>query len=649
MIAAVCLTVGLAGAGVAPAQAAPAAPAAVGDEVIAWVEVEDGAITGGPCFNCGDHGNFSGTGSYTFRETGMRSTMSVTAPAAGEYPIYIRYAAGPLSPEENVTRRMGLITNGGNRQQVDYPLTGDWETWRFVKATVMLNAGANTIALDCDRGAEICRLNFDAIQVGGDAPDPCAATPPDEGYRSMFDGTFESFDDWRKAGGTGGGFGRQTDCTILSVRGRGATWFTEQQAQPYTLKLDWRRAAANDESSVYVGSSSRGGADPVGGFKIPIGTDTAAIVPTRGTKQTADQAAVEAALRPVGEWNTYAIELTSSQVKVYLNGTLVNTYDSPDAIPASGFIGLENRGDGHDVSFKDIQIKPDVLPVGNDDAYRTDQDETLTVQAPGVLGNDTDAGGDPLTATNASEPANGEVTLDTDGSFTYTPDAGFFGKDSFTYTANDGEGDSAPATVTITVTEAEAPAATEIAWWAPSFTYGERGVVSVRVAPSTATGEVELSKGSRTLAVRTLTEAGKARILLPAKSLRPGRHRLTARYTGDASHAASSTTVRVLVSKVVPSMRVRAPEQVQRGKRATIRVVMSADNRVPVTGFVKVATNAGRAIFRKLQNGKVAVQLPKADGRAARTGRLRVKVIYLGSALAERVVDRATIRVTRRR
>ena len=46
----------------------------------------------------------------------------------------------------------------------------------------------------------------------------------------------------------------------------------------------------------------------------------------------------------------------------------------------------------------------------------------LTVAAPGVLGNDTDADGDPLTAQLVTGPANGTLALNADGSFTYTPD-----------------------------------------------------------------------------------------------------------------------------------------------------------------------------------------------------------------------------------
>ena len=54
-------------------------------------------------------------------------------------------------------------------------------------------------------------------------------------------------------------------------------------------------------------------------------------------------------------------------------------------------------------------------------------------------------------ATPALSPSHGSLTLNTDGTFTYTPNTGFMGTDSFTYIANDGVLDSAPATVTIEV------------------------------------------------------------------------------------------------------------------------------------------------------------------------------------------------------
>ena len=72
--------------------------------------------------------------------------------------------------------------------------------------------------------------------------------------------------------------------------------------------------------------------------------------------------------------------------------------------------------------------------------------------APGVLGNDTDVDGDRADGGRwSSGPAHGTLTLNADGSFTYTPSANYNGADSFTYKANDGTADSNVATVTITV------------------------------------------------------------------------------------------------------------------------------------------------------------------------------------------------------
>jgi VCBS repeat-containing protein len=90
-------------------------------------------------------------------------------------------------------------------------------------------------------------------------------------------------------------------------------------------------------------------------------------------------------------------------------------------------------------------------PTADADAYAVDEDQSLTIAAPGVLGNDGDVDGDPLGAVLVSGPAHGTVNLHADGSFTYTPNANYHGSDSFTYKANDGQSDSNVATVAITV------------------------------------------------------------------------------------------------------------------------------------------------------------------------------------------------------
>ncbi|RYD30742.1 MAG: hypothetical protein EOP85_23495, partial [Verrucomicrobiaceae bacterium] len=87
------------------------------------------------------------------------------------------------------------------------------------------------------------------------------------------------------------------------------------------------------------------------------------------------------------------------------------------------------------------------------DSYTTTQGIQLVVPAAsGVLANDSDPESNPLTAAINANPANGTVVLNPNGSFTYTPTAGYHGADSFTYHANDGNSDSNIVTVSITVT-----------------------------------------------------------------------------------------------------------------------------------------------------------------------------------------------------
>src|SRR5205814_1196676 len=91
-------------------------------------------------------------------------------------------------------------------------------------------------------------------------------------------------------------------------------------------------------------------------------------------------------------------------------------------------------------------------PVAAGNSYSLNEDSGLTVAAPGVLVNDSDVEGDLLTAVLVTGPTSGSLTLNSNGSFTYTPGANFNGTDSFTYTANDVVRDSNVATVTLTVT-----------------------------------------------------------------------------------------------------------------------------------------------------------------------------------------------------
>ena len=90
-------------------------------------------------------------------------------------------------------------------------------------------------------------------------------------------------------------------------------------------------------------------------------------------------------------------------------------------------------------------------PVAAGDAYGTAEDTVATVTGPGVFGNDTDPDGDPLIAVLVTGPSHGSLTLNANGSFSYTPAPDITGSDVFTYRASDGSLTSNVATVTLSV------------------------------------------------------------------------------------------------------------------------------------------------------------------------------------------------------
>jgi VCBS repeat-containing protein len=104
-------------------------------------------------------------------------------------------------------------------------------------------------------------------------------------------------------------------------------------------------------------------------------------------------------------------------------------------------------------------------PVATDDAYTLDEDTPLSISAAGVLGNDTDIDSPTLTAALVDAPQHGTLSLAADGSFLYTPNADYFGRDSFTYRANNGQLDSNLALVTLTIQPVnDVPVATDDAY-----------------------------------------------------------------------------------------------------------------------------------------------------------------------------------------
>ena len=142
------------------------------------------------------------------------------------------------------------------------------------------------------------------------------------------------------------------------------------------------------------------------------------------------------------------------------DGTPAGTVMVADIMPGSGGAAPEcltnvdgalffTASDG--TTGRELWVLDDnTRPVAADDTYSVEWGRPLSVaQADGVLANDTDADGHALTAVMTRGPDHGTLTLHADGSFTYAPDAGFYGTDRFTYKANDDREDSNDAAVEI--------------------------------------------------------------------------------------------------------------------------------------------------------------------------------------------------------
>ncbi len=104
--------------------------------------------------------------------------------------------------------------------------------------------------------------------------------------------------------------------------------------------------------------------------------------------------------------------------------------------------------DGNQVSTTFVLGVLNPAPVAADDTAETPMNLPVVI---GAMGNDSDPDGDALQVTYASDPANGSVTINPDGTLTYSPDANFAGTDTFSYTVSDGEGGTSVATVTVYV------------------------------------------------------------------------------------------------------------------------------------------------------------------------------------------------------
>ena len=193
----------------------------------------------------------------------------------------------------------------------------------------------------------------------------------------------------------------------------------------------------------------------------------------------------EGQIADVRIWNT-----VRSQAEINSSNDLTGT--------ETGLVGYWRLNDepGTTVADSSSQTNTGILGGGSLDQtpswsdYTIDEDTTLTITTPGLLQNDVDPDGDPLTVntTPISNVSNGTITLHTDGSFEYTPNENFSGTDSFTYQISDGT-ETDTATVTITINSVND---------APTFTLGNNQLVAMNSGTHAIPNFVTANSGGST-------------------------------------------------------------------------------------------------------------------------------------------------------
>ena len=123
-------------------------------------------------------------------------------------------------------------------------------------------------------------------------------------------------------------------------------------------------------------------------------------------------------------------------------------YFSIDLLGDELFLIMEWDEDGDST---EVRWFPNNPPIGVDDSYSLDEDTVFSEFTTGVLANDSDPDGDDLAMVLVNGVTYGDLVYNTDGTFTYTPQENFFGTDSFSYKAVDGELESNEVLVMITV------------------------------------------------------------------------------------------------------------------------------------------------------------------------------------------------------
>ncbi len=340
------------------------------------------------------------------------------------------------------------------------------------------------------------------------------------------------------------------------------------------------------------------------------GTDTFTYKATAGTQTSNATVTIKVNGVPVANDDSYT---TNEDVKLEVlaaNSVLKNDTDGDnDAItaiivtqPAHGTVTFNangtftytpaanySGGDSFTYKAKDgnaesaaatvtITINPvNDAPTAVTDSYSVNVGGTLiTTTANGVLKNDTDSDSTSLTATALTQPTHGTLVLNTDGTFTYTPQAGYRGTDSFTYRVSDG---TANATGTVNIKVNAVPVAAN-----DSYTANEDTALSITAANGVLKNDTDADSDPLTATV--VTQPSHGTLVLATNG--------SFTYTPAANYSGTDS----FTYKVNDGSTDSAP--------ATVTITISATNDAPLAVADAYSVNVGGTLTTTTTNGVLA-------------------------------------------
>ncbi|MEW8676078.1 MAG: Ig-like domain-containing protein, partial [Candidatus Thiodiazotropha endolucinida] len=209
-------------------------------------------------------------------------------------------------------------------------------------------------------------------------------------------------------------------------------------------------------------------------------------------------------------------DVTNGTLTLNGDGTFSYTHDGSENFTDSfTYRVTDNDGQTADATVT-INITPvsDATPVANADSISVAEGGTITTLVGGastVLNNDTGLGDTPVTVSLVTDVTNGSLTLNGDGTFSYTHDGSENFTDSFTYRVTDNDGETADATVTINVTPVsdETPVAN-----ADSITVAEGGTVTTLVGGASTVLNNDTGLGDTPVIVSLITDVANGSLTL---------------------------------------------------------------------------------------------------------------------------------------